>query len=187
MGISKATWVRNAARHMRMDGPMERRHVSRRTRNWRILFCYGQSNGLYTKTHVKLNCDTVFLKIVKTAPESQALLLQVYETMVCEKMRIRVEGVSMASSNDFGRKRKSLKRHVIVIAYSSNSTHANFSWFPRLKEILKNTRFADIPDVRRRLIFVLYSISKNTFPDSFQQLYKRHQKCIVANGYRFVG
>jgi histone-lysine N-methyltransferase SETMAR len=82
------------------------------------------------------------------------------------------------------------QRRVTVIehpSYSPDLAPADFFLFPRLKGVLKGIRFADVPDIRRRVTSVLRSIPKEAFADSFQQLYQRCQKCIVANGCYFEG
>ncbi|KAF8766448.1 Mariner Mos1 transposase like protein [Argiope bruennichi] len=77
------------------------------------------------------------------------------------------------------------KRRVTVLAHPSYSPYlapSDFFLFPRLKRILKGTRFADIPDIQRRVILVFASIPKENFTDSFQRLYQRCHNCIAVNG-----
>ncbi|KAF8782813.1 hypothetical protein HNY73_013051 [Argiope bruennichi] len=65
--------------------------------------------------------------------------------------------------------------HVTILAhppYSPDMASADFFLFRRLKVNLKYTRFVDISDIRRRVTSVLHSIPKETFVDSFQQLYQ---------------
>jgi hypothetical protein len=53
------------------------------------------------------------------------------------------------------------------------------SLFPRLKSIMKGARFADVAAIQERVAAVLRSIPKETFADSFQELYERCQQCVV--------
>ncbi|GBM57467.1 Putative uncharacterized protein FLJ37770 [Araneus ventricosus] len=68
--------------------------------------------------------------------------------------------------------------------YSPDLASADFL-FPRLKGVLKGLRFSDIAQIQQRVTTVLRAIPKEAFADSFQQLYNRCQKCIVANGDYF--
>jgi hypothetical protein len=54
--------------------------------------------------------------------------------------------------------------------------------FPRLKSIIKGTRFADMAAIHERVTAVLRSIPKEAFADSFQKLYERWQQCVVRDG-----
>jgi len=71
--------------------------------------------------------------------------------------------------------------------YSPDLAPANFFLFPRLKSIMKGTRFADVATVQERVTAVLRSIPTEAFVDSFQKLYERYQKCVVKNGDYFEG
>jgi hypothetical protein len=51
----------------------------------------------------------------------------------------------------------------------------DFFLFPRLKSIMKGTRFADVAAIQEHVTAVLRSIPKEAFADSFPNLY------IVAN------
>ncbi|GBN95816.1 Mariner Mos1 transposase [Araneus ventricosus] len=69
--------------------------------------------------------------------------------------------------------------------YSPDLAPADFFLFPRLKGVLKGLSFSDIAQIQQRVTAVLRAIPKEAFADRFQQLYKRCQKCIVANGDYF--
>ncbi|GBL98944.1 Histone-lysine N-methyltransferase SETMAR [Araneus ventricosus] len=69
--------------------------------------------------------------------------------------------------------------------YSPDLAPADFFLFPRLKGVLQGLRFSDIAQIQQRVTTVLRAIPKEAFADSFQQLYNRCQKCIVANGNYF--
>jgi hypothetical protein len=58
----------------------------------------------------------------------------------------------------------------------------DFFLFPRLKSIMKGTRFADVVAIQERVTSVLRLIPKDTFADSFQKLYERCQLCVVKDG-----
>jgi fido (protein-threonine AMPylation protein) len=59
--------------------------------------------------------------------------------------------------------------------------------FPRLKNIMKGTRFADVAAIQERVTTVLRSIPKEAFADSFQKLYERCQQCVLKDGDYFEG
>jgi hypothetical protein len=59
--------------------------------------------------------------------------------------------------------------------------------FPRLKSIMKGSRFADVAAIQKRVTAVLRSIPKEAFADSFEKLYERCQQCVVKNGDYFEG
>jgi hypothetical protein len=56
-----------------------------------------------------------------------------------------------------------------------------------MKSIMKGPRFADVAAIQERVTAVLRSIPKETFADSFHELYERCQKCVVKDGDYFVG
>lgn len=57
--------------------------------------------------------------------------------------------------------------------------------FPHLKGVLKGLCFADVAEIQQCVTLVTQVISKEAFAGSFQQLYNRNQKCVVANGDYF--
>jgi hypothetical protein len=59
--------------------------------------------------------------------------------------------------------------------------------FPCLKSIMKGTRFADVAAIQERVTAVLWSIPREAFADSFQQLYERCQQCVVNDSDYFEG
>jgi hypothetical protein len=63
----------------------------------------------------------------------------------------------------------------------------NVFLFPRLKNIMKRARFADVAAIQIRVTAVLRSIPKEVFADSFQKLYERCQPCVVKDGDYFEG
>jgi fido (protein-threonine AMPylation protein) len=63
----------------------------------------------------------------------------------------------------------------------------HFFLFPRLKGIMKGTRFADVATIQESVTAVLRSIPKEAFTDSFQKLNERFQQCVVKYGDYFEG
>jgi fido (protein-threonine AMPylation protein) len=63
----------------------------------------------------------------------------------------------------------------------------DFFLFPRLKNIMKGARFADVVAIQEHVKAVLRSIPKEAFADSFQKLYERCQQCVVKDGDYFEG
>jgi hypothetical protein len=57
----------------------------------------------------------------------------------------------------------------------------DFFLFPRLKSIMKGTRFAGVAAIQERVTAVLRSIPKEAFADSFHKLYERFQQCVVKD------
>jgi hypothetical protein len=54
--------------------------------------------------------------------------------------------------------------------------------FPRLKNIMKGTHFADVAAIQEHVTAVLRSIPKEAFADSFQKLYEHCKQCVVKDG-----
>jgi hypothetical protein len=54
----------------------------------------------------------------------------------------------------------------------------DFFLFPRLKNIMKDARFADVAAIQVRVTAVLRSISKEAFVDSFHTLYERFNNVL---------
>jgi hypothetical protein len=52
---------------------------------------------------------------------------------------------------------------------------------------MKGTRFTDVAAIQECVTAVLRSISKESFADSFQNLYERYQQCVVKDGDYFEG
>mgnify|MGYP007064082438 CR=1 FL=1 len=71
--------------------------------------------------------------------------------------------------------------------YSLNLASADFFLFLRLKEVIKGARFADLSAIKDNVTDVLRSIPKEAFADSFQKLYERYQKYVVADDGYFEG
>jgi hypothetical protein len=63
----------------------------------------------------------------------------------------------------------------------------DFFLFPRLKSIMKGSRFADVAAIQERVTAVLRSIPKEAFPDNFQKLYERCQQCVMKECDYFEG
>jgi hypothetical protein len=63
----------------------------------------------------------------------------------------------------------------------------DFFLFPRLKSIMKVSRFADVAAIQERVTAVLLSIPKEAFADSSQKLYERCQQCVMKDGDYFEG
>jgi len=60
------------------------------------------------------------------------------------------------------------------------------SWFfPKLKNALKEQRFADLSDVQRNVKTLLWGIPENDFQDCFRQWHHHLTKCIVSQGEYF--
>jgi hypothetical protein len=63
----------------------------------------------------------------------------------------------------------------------------DFFLFPRLKSIIKGAHCADMTAIQEGVTAVLWSIPKEAFADSFQQLYERCQQGVVKDGDYFEG
>ena len=64
--------------------------------------------------------------------------------------------------------------------YTPDFAPAYLFFFPRLQLALKGLRFTDVTDTKERVTIVLREILQQAFADSFQQLYSRCQKYVVA-------
>ena len=71
--------------------------------------------------------------------------------------------------------------------YSPDLSPPDFFLFPKVKSALKGHRFADISDIQHNVTTQLKAISKDEYARSFQELYKRSQRCITIDGDYFEG
>lgn len=51
------------------------------------------------------------------------------------------------------------------------------------RPIMKGLHFADVPKIQQRITLTRVVILHEAFVDSFQQLYKRCQKCVMNGDY----
>ena len=63
----------------------------------------------------------------------------------------------------------------------------DFFLFPKLKKILKATRFQGVEDIKTSVTRYLKTITKEEFSQCFKAWSKRIEKCIKANGEYFEG
>lgn len=82
------------------------------------------------------------------------------------------------------------KKGVVLIEhppYSPDLTPADFMLFPKLKSMIKGTKFDDIKDIQTNVTYELKNIPKKEFQISFENLYRRCDKCIQVMGDYFEG
>jgi hypothetical protein len=87
----------------------------------------------------------------------------------------------------FRRENRKKSTHRTPLIWRLRASTVDFFLFPRLKNIMKGARFADVVEIQVRVTAVLRSIPKETFPDSFHKLYERCQQCVVKDGDYFEG
>jgi hypothetical protein len=63
----------------------------------------------------------------------------------------------------------------------------DFWLFPKLKMLLKGTRFESREDIMRNATAQLITIPKDAFQKCFQQLRKHWEKCVHYQGDYFEG
>ncbi|GBN23993.1 hypothetical protein AVEN_204551-1 [Araneus ventricosus] len=105
-----------------------------------------------------------------------------------ETKRQSMEWCSSSSSSPHSPKKCRLTKSrikTLLIAFFDDLAPADFFLCPLLKLVLKGLFFSDIAHIQQRVTTVLRAKQKEAFADSFQQLYNRCQKCIVANGDYF--
>ena len=71
--------------------------------------------------------------------------------------------------------------------YLPDLAPCNFFLFPKLKGILKRTRFQGVEDIKTSMTRHLKTITKEEFSQCFKAWSKRIEKCIKANGEYFKG
>ena len=71
--------------------------------------------------------------------------------------------------------------------YSPNLASCDFFLFPKLKGILKGTRFQEVKDIKTSMMRHLKTITKEKLSQCFKAWSKRMEKCIKANGEYFEG
>ena len=71
--------------------------------------------------------------------------------------------------------------------YSPDLAPCDFFLFPKLKGILKGTRFQGVEDIKTSVTIHLKTITKEQFSQCYKAWSKRMEKCIKANGEYFEG
>ena len=71
--------------------------------------------------------------------------------------------------------------------YSPYLAPCDFFPFPRMKCQMKGKRFADVSEVKKKMLEVLNNISMEEFQKCFQQWEKHWHKCIKSKGEYFEG
>jgi transposase len=71
--------------------------------------------------------------------------------------------------------------------YSPDLAPCDFWLYPKLKNALKERRFADIPDIQRNVIKLLRGFSENDFQNCFRQWHHRLTMCVTSQGEHFEG
>jgi hypothetical protein len=71
--------------------------------------------------------------------------------------------------------------------YSPDLAPCDFFLFPRMKNVLKGKRFADVEEVKKITTEALKGITLQEFQDCFEKWKTRLDRCIVSNGQYFEG
>jgi hypothetical protein len=72
--------------------------------------------------------------------------------------------------------------------YSPDLTRCDFFFFyPRMKQVSKVRRFANVAEVQRESLAALDSIPVEDFKQRFQQWEQRWDRCIQSQGEYFEG
>jgi len=69
--------------------------------------------------------------------------------------------------------------------YSPNPAPCNFYLFPRMKDQMKGKCFADVSEVKKKMLEVLNNISTEEFQKCFRHREERSYKCIESKGRYF--
>ena len=82
------------------------------------------------------------------------------------------------------------KNNMMVIPlppYSPDLVPRNFFLFPHMKCQMKGKHFADVSEVKKKMLEVFNNINTEEFKKCFQQWKKRWYKCIESKGEYFEG
>ena len=71
--------------------------------------------------------------------------------------------------------------------YSPDLAPCDFYLFPKVKSVLKRTRFGSVDDVKKKTADVLKQLTEVDFLNAFDQWKTRLQQCISANGEYIEG
>jgi hypothetical protein len=69
--------------------------------------------------------------------------------------------------------------------YSPDLAPCDFWLFPKLKNVLKGQRFADLSGIQREMKKLLRGIPENDFQECVRQWHHRLTKCIASQGKYF--
>jgi hypothetical protein len=107
------------------------------------------------------------------------------QTDICRRFSHLIEGLTGLWRADF------LAVHYTPLIWRlqapDQGSTLDYFLFPRLKNIMKGARFADVAIIQERVTAILRSIPKEAFADSFQKLYERCRQCVVKDGNFFEG
>lgn len=82
------------------------------------------------------------------------------------------------------------KKNIAVLEqppYSPDLAPCDFFLFPKLKEVMKGTRFDDAEDIKKAVTTELRSIPQESFQQCMQAWQRRMDKCIRCQGDYFEG
>ncbi|KAK8400109.1 hypothetical protein O3P69_003065 [Scylla paramamosain] len=71
--------------------------------------------------------------------------------------------------------------------YSPDLAPCDFFLFPKLKEVMKGTRFDDADDIKKAVTTELRSIPQESFQQCMQAWQRRMDKCMRCQGDYFEG
>jgi histone-lysine N-methyltransferase SETMAR len=69
--------------------------------------------------------------------------------------------------------------------YSPDLTLCDFFLFPQMKKVLKGKRFADVEEVKKKMMEVLKGITLKEFHNCFEKWKTCLDWCIASNGQYF--
>ena len=82
------------------------------------------------------------------------------------------------------------KNNVVVLEqppYSPDLALCDFFLFPKLKEVMKGTRFQDSEAIKTAVTIEFRAILKESFQECVKAWQRRYEKCIRAQGDYFEG
>jgi hypothetical protein len=71
--------------------------------------------------------------------------------------------------------------------YSPDLAPCDFFLFPKIKSILKGTRFESMEEVKRKSAELLNALTKEDFQHCFDQWKKRMERCVARGGEYIEG
>ena len=71
--------------------------------------------------------------------------------------------------------------------YSPDLAPSDFFLFPKLKGVIKGSRFSDVQSIKRAVTKELRAIPKKSFQECMEAWQRRMEKCVKARGDYFEG
>ena len=182
--------------------------TKRQSRQWKSVSVPRPKKDRVQSSQVKVILITFFdhqeMVHHESVPQGQTVNQHFYKEVltrllnkICRKRRVSWAGKTWILHHDNASAHTALSMKQFLVSKEINTLHhplyspdlapCDFFLFPKLKGILKGTRFQGVEDIKTSVTRHLKTITKEEFSQCFRAWSKRKEKCIKANGEYFEG